>query len=392
MHPSEPSFRPTSTETGARTAPPGRPPPDFKTASTPPTSAAPPKLSTLHDADVFGEDEDECDDEALAAAERESPSENVRSRSDDVEGPMPSEPIENVRVELPTEDPDVFVPFSSSPVTNWETKDSGRPEFHPGHPAVAGDRVSRFELGDGSRWYHRPARREGSAGLERAYFDTSEHLGLGVVPETHVAEVDGRPGSIQRAIPHAGPAPEELAPGEVRWNTPKLVVDEDGEEFEVPTTLQAQWSSVVGTAVQHHVTSASDPHADQVIVTDVDGERQLRTMDAEWSLHESDGRILGGPAIEGVIQGLEEGRSPVFPENVRAGLEGTDVESWTASLRKNGVTDEAIEEAVGRHQRLRDDGMKELLWSHPSWSGKPRVDALRERLFADDTASGPDAV
>jgi hypothetical protein len=212
-------------------------------------------------------------------------------------------------------------------------------------------------LKDGSRWVFRsPHARDqqlvevystakippgGKLARERAFYVTSAMLGLGVVPRTLRAELDGEPGVAQRYV-EGEPLTffNEMRDALLRF---------------VPGTRRLSWDSVHGVAILHFVTGILDGHDANVLKQKTWRQRRLRAIDGELTFAEN------GHASWSVVY-IMAGKGPrELSPRLQRRLAKVDVEAWKAALRREGIAESAIELAAYRLHMIQEHGLRAFI-------------------------------
>jgi hypothetical protein len=227
---------------------------------------------------------------------------------------------------------------------------------------VAGVRALRpwarlLTLEDGSRWVFRtPHARDrqlvetysaaripadGKLARERAFYVTSAMLGLGVVPRTVHAELDGERGVLQRYVEGKSPS-----------------IFREGRDYLLsflPGIRRLTWDSVHGVAILHFVTVILDGHDDNVVKEKRPRFRRLRAFDGELTFPET------GHASWSVVYVMAASGPPTLSPRLQRRLARVDVEAWKSALRREGIAEPAIELADHRLRMVQDHGLRAFL-------------------------------
>jgi hypothetical protein len=204
----------------------------------------------------------------------------------------------------------------------------------------------KVTLKTGSKWVFRPEENWHNAGLtkihgiaqgtlsvhERAFYLTSRHLRLGVVPQVVRGELDGVRGTFQRFVEdgyHTG------------WHAGGYL-----GEARAPVDVD----SLQAVAILHYVTHLVDGHEMNRLAKDIAGKTRRKAIDGELTFGE------GRTASFAIQEVLGQELSP----KLKRRFGRVHVDAWRADLLKEGLTDVEIDGAVKRFARVREHGLAAL--------------------------------
>jgi hypothetical protein len=204
-------------------------------------------------------------------------------------------------------------------------------------PIGYGDWVQLVTLKNGAKWVFRPEHNRHNKELigkhkiapgtqvlrDRAFYLTSRHLRLGVVPQLVRGELDGAAGSLQRYVE---------------------------DKYHGAAKLPADTETQQAVAILHYVTRLADGHDGNVVLTDVAGKTRFRAIDGELS--------FGHAWTMSVV--IDQVAGEQLSPRLKRRLDRVDVDAWRAALLAEGLANEDVAGAVRRFQRVREHGLAAL--------------------------------
>lgn len=194
-------------------------------------------------------------------------------------------------------------------------------------------RIECMEAVDGSHWaikrFHSGGRisRDDMLGRSRAFYLTSNRLGLHVVPRTFVGEEDGQPVLFQRRV-----------------------------KGEASPFVGCEWENLVAIAILHYVTDISDGHPLQAVAFSHGGRSRAAAIDGEmtFGVHPP---LTPNAFLQEVRNRRYRDSSLTIPRRIVESLARVDVAAWRNELRAEGIPEAQIEAAVRRFEKVKTRGL-----------------------------------
>ncbi|MBX7116592.1 MAG: hypothetical protein K1X64_19860 [Myxococcaceae bacterium] len=193
-----------------------------------------------------------------------------------------------------------------------------------------------MEAADGSQWAVKrfPSSnlisRDEMFGHSRAFYLTSNRLGLHVVPRTFVGEEDGQPVLFQRRV-----------------------------RGQSSPRIDTEWDNLVAIAILHHVTGITDGHALQTVAFSRGGRSRAAAIDGEMTFG-AKGWVTPNEFRQTVRQRALRDPALRVPLRIRESLAKVDLQAWRNELRELAIPQVEIEAAVGRLESVKARGLQAL--------------------------------